>query len=660
MRNNKINSFIDHLYALDYRERPVSMETFLTNTEFLGGVTDKGRFVYDYWRQSLNAMATEDTKYIRVHTGSTSTGKTRSALWDICYGMHRVLCLKDPWSFFAKTGGGKFAVVLFNLTKSLSASRGYGLLQSYLCSSPWFAGHGRVYGLEGGRKIEIPIFDLKVCSPLAQGFGIIGEDVLFALMDEVDDPSVGKAVKLKIIEAYNEAVIRLKERFVRDNESIGRFYLVSSKQEKLAFLNTYIKQFGDDPAVYIKDDPAWRILPKSNYSGRMFNLSLGNIYSPPKVLNSAIEESEAKKNGFEILPIPSEYINDFKRDPVGSLRRIAGIAVSHLRSNKLFASERIILDCFDRFDDGPDKGKFKPAPVELTEIPIGLKDDINLAKFINFEHIITSKSVPRFIHIDIAFSGDALGIGMSHISGWTNVPMTQLNGTVIINKKPVARTDFAMRIKARHGDQIPMHKIHELILSLRDIYGFKIEMVTYDLKLASTTSMQTLTLANFQCGDLSMDKDPSMYRGFRDLVNEGRWECRYDHFLHFELANLDDDPEKNKIDHPDKVEEIVLLPEGGTKEIVVDGSKDKSDGVAGSVMKALEKCSAPPDIEIMKRMMDHLSKPTMIIPTIDSMPKEAAGLLDSRNQKKEKPLEKPKNQLNQTMEIYKQIIDKCK
>jgi hypothetical protein len=38
---NKITSYLDHLYALDYRERPVTMDEFLENEEYFGKLTER-------------------------------------------------------------------------------------------------------------------------------------------------------------------------------------------------------------------------------------------------------------------------------------------------------------------------------------------------------------------------------------------------------------------------------------------------------------------------------------------------------------------------------------------------------------------------------------------------------------------------------------------
>jgi len=595
-KSNRINSFRDYLYSLDYKERPVSIDEFIESDQFLGKLTDHGRNVYPIWKETLNEVINEDSKYLVVLTGAIGTGKTTAAIIGVAYIMHTILCLKDPWGYFKKTSGGKMAIIFFNLTKSLSESRGFGKLQSYLMNSEWFKKHGYIGGSEDKPRLEFSLFEYRLASPQAQGFGTIGEDVIIALMDEVDSPIASEPQKKKVIAAYESTVRRFESRFVYDEESIGRFFLVASKQEQLSFLNTFIIQMKNAKNVYIKDIAIWEAHPSSNYCGEKFDVMLGDNYTPPRILNSKEEKEQVIRDGFkDIIQVPIEYRRSFELDIIGSLRDLAGISTSQLRKTKLFASESVLMDCYDMD---------RKNPVKKVPIDIGLKDDVNLLNFIDLSKIRIPKNVPRYIHIDIAFTGDALGIGMSCVKGWSIVNSMNLDGTFTQRKKPAAETDFAMRLKARPGDQIPIHKVHALILDLKSVCKFNIVKCTFDLKIASTTSMQTLELAGVSCDSLSLDKDPQVYRNFREVVNEGRWTCFNCPFLHFESANLEEDPKKNKIDHPDEVKDVQILDDGGIREIIVKGSKDLIDGVAGSVMLALEDCKTPPDVEVMRGLIN--------------------------------------------------------
>lgn len=639
MGNSKIRSYLDYLYELDYKERPVSIDEFLDNNQFLGTLTAGGKNVIPIWRATLKDISVEDSKYLDILTGAIGTGKTTTAIEGLAYVMHRVLCLRDPWQYFKKIGGGKMAIVFFNLTKSLGESKGFNLLQSCLLSSSWFKSRGIVCGSEKNPRVDFPIFEYKLASPQAQGFGFIGENVIAAIMDEVDSPIASEPQKKRIISAFESVFRRFESRFVFDGQSIGRLFLVASKQEQLSFLNTFIIKMKGAKEVYVKDIAIWEARDKSDYSGEKFLLSLGDTFTPPIILNSEEEATNAKSAGFQIIEIPVEYRQHFERDTVGSLRDLAGISTSHLRKTKLFASESVLMKCYD---------KSKPNPVKVNTIEIGLKDEIDLINYIDFSAIRTQRRIPRYVHIDIAFSRDALGLGMSCISGWTKINTMLPDGTFKTKKLPVAETDLAMRIKARPGDQIPLHKIRKLILDLKEVQKFNIEKVTFDLKIASADSMQILDWSGIQCESLSMDKNPQMYRGFRDLANEGRWVCFFDPFLHFELSNLEDDPVKNKIDHPDEVRDIQLI-DGGTKEIILSGSKDKADGVAGSVMKAIEECKDPPDIEVMKQLMSAVMDE-------NHTTQDLSSLVEVKSEKKK--AEDRSNNSNESI-TYKEILRKA-
>jgi hypothetical protein len=125
----------------------------------------------------------------------------------------------------------------------------------------------------------------------------------------------------------------------------------------------------------------------------------------------------------------------------------------------------------------------------------------------------------------------------------------------------------------------------------------------------SEESKQILTRVGINCDSLSLDKNPQIYREFRNLVADKRWCCHRNDWLHFELANLEDDHEKNRVDHPGEVIDMEILGDGSTRDIVVKGSKDCSDGTVGSVENALRGAEAPMGKEFTKMVTGVLSRP---------------------------------------------------
>ena len=643
----EIQNYLDYVMAQNYKEKPPTMEQFLNDPQYLGSLTGNGKVVYQCWKDALDIVASEDSKYLHVYTGAIGTGKTRAAVYGGLYTLCRILCLKDPWGHFGLTAGGQMSIVFFNLTKNESESRTYALFQSHLLASPWFRAHGHVVGSELNPRVEFPLIKYTFASPFVQGFGSQGEDVIIALMDEVDSPAASNIQRQKVIQAYENARRRLESRFVIRGETVGRFFMVASKQDRLAFLNAFIVKYKTTKNVHIVDIPLWEAKPVSHYCGRKFKLSVGDVHNPPKILDVEVDLLKAVQNGFLIIEVPVEYYDAFSKDVVGCLRDIAGISTSSIRRTKLFPSESVLAKCYTD----------SPNPVKQMTIEVGLNDEVNLLEFLDLSVIKIPRNVPRFIHVDYAFSGDgdALGLAMSCISGWSKKVIEEPDGSMRVDKCAVTHTDFAMRIRGHPGDRIPLAKVRKLILDLKVIYGFNINMVSYDLSIATESDKQILERAGIECADLSMDKHPNRYRDFRNRVFEGLWSTPIHPYLHFELKNLEDDPDKNKIDHPEEVAELEFLEDGNTREVVMRGSKDVADAVAGSVSLAIEKCIIPPDVEIMTELMkkslptdeDEVSRILSSVAGIDLLrkPTEAAVQMQSQHLKKyEEMLKKMRGQ----------------
>ena len=576
-----LNTFLQCTYKANYRERPADIITFLKDPNYLGNSTNRGDSVYLVWQEELQHIFDNNRRFIAVLTGAIGTGKTFIANIGIAYVMHRILCLKDPWAHFRLAPSGRMNVTFFNLTKSLSASRGFQTLQSFLLKSPWF----RQYGTEAGgedKRLEIPTFSYSLCSPYAKGFGNIGEHVIAALMDKIDSPTESDKQKIRVLKAYEATMRRFESRFVIDGRTIARFFLVSSKQDEMSFLETFVEQMKGSDKVTIADIPLWKAKPQTYFSGATFPVKVGDKFSVSAIITNE-DVPKAIGEGYKIIDVPVEYREYFERDIVGALRDIAGVSVMGLRKSKLFPSERFIRECYDLQ---------KRDPIERVTIDIGLKDTEDLIQYMDLTKIRTPKGVPRCLHCDIAFTGDALGLAMSGIAGWATTHAERADGTIVEQPAPIVETDFVMRLTAKPGDRIPLHKVRKLVLDLK-ARGFNIKKYTSDLRLASEDTLQLLTRVGIDAGYLSVDKEIKHYMDFRNLVFEQRWRCHFHEYLNFELKNLEYDKDSQKINHPDKVKDVVLLNEGGIREYVVDGSKDLADAVCGSVVGCLIGVEAP-------------------------------------------------------------------
>jgi hypothetical protein len=610
-------SYLDYLYEKDYKERPVDIETFICDNKFLGQSTNGGKAIYDIWKTELGTILNEDSRTLIVLTGAIGTGKTTAAYIGMAYTLHKLLCLKNAWRFFDLSDANKMAVTFFNLTKDLGKSRGFGLLQSFMFKSPWFIDKsssvtGKVFPI-----VNFPLFEYVLASPYSKGFGTVGLNVITAVMDEVDDPNESVKQKQRVLKAYDATARRFESRFVINGESLGRFWLVASKQEELSFLNVFIKQMKGSNRVYVVDIAIWDAKPSTNYCGKKFAVKIGDAYTPPKILTDK-EAVQASSEGATIKWIPIEYRDDFERDIVGALRDIAGVSVDASRKGKLFNSEKLLLQCYD---------ETKVSPISTNVINTGLKDQKDYITYFDLTKLRSPLNVPRYIHEDIAFSGDGdcVGLGCSHVKEWRKVPIQKADGSFTEKRVKVVETDFTIRFKAPPGDQVPAFKVRKLILDLRS-RGLNIKKFTADLVLASTDTAQILGDAGITCEYLSLDRTPQAYLEFRNVVLENRWISGLNAYLHIELKNLEYDEKEGKVDHPDKFVEIEVAKDGDVQELVMDGSKDMADGTVGSVVSALWEGVTPPNVKEMEKILGKVAPSPGKMDTMQKLMNDLTGI----------------------------------
>src|SRR5580692_2491022 len=115
----KIHSYFDHMTALNYKETPVDIITFLRSEHFIGLSTNNGKAIYPGWYDPIQEIFYNDNKYLVVLTGSIGIGKSTIAIYCMAYILYKVFCLRDPHLYFKLAGTDTFAVSFFNLTKSL-------------------------------------------------------------------------------------------------------------------------------------------------------------------------------------------------------------------------------------------------------------------------------------------------------------------------------------------------------------------------------------------------------------------------------------------------------------------------------------------------------------------------------------------------------------
>ena len=549
-----------------YEEPPVDIIKFIDDPQYLGkSLTDEGTGrsrVFPYWRDRLPIIHASNCTEVAL-TGPIGNGK--STIADICLAYHAydVINLIDAFAFYGLTRVQPIAIIFFSLTKDLSETGLYRGFNEMLVNSPWFRDRGVLTGSKNP-TLTFPHKNLVFAlgSPKVSGYGIVGKTVIAGALDEISE--VGNKVevekgehldlaKTKGLKIYSQVARRMESRFMQDGTIPGKLYLASSKQDEAAFLERYLERVRGQKHVMIFDDPLWEVKPRELYRSEVFQVAVGDRFKEPFVLTEGQDADELEKQGYEIIEPPVDFKKAFMLDVNGALRDIAGYSNSYMRRTKLIPRMEYLEACIDDSIPRP----FKSETLYLSE-----HDDVGIEDAFEFP-LCMSQAEPRFIHLDLALSGDAAGIACGYPSGQRSVDRVLDDGTMAEMSDSIFSYDFMMRICNMEGSQVPFWKIRRFILWLQRKKGVHICRVTVD-GFQSADMMMLLKRAKVSSELLSVDRKDDAYMSFRSAVLEARLRYyRYGVFMK-EAEQLDHKRSIKRVDHPD------------------NGSKDVADCAAGA------------------------------------------------------------------------------
>ena len=167
----------------DYDEIPVDIDTFLTDSRYLGKFTNNGKILtYRKWPEALrdwfpNPLA--PSPYVEVAlTGAIGLGKSTNFDYAACYFLYKLMCLKDPNSYYGQPGATLW-FCFFNNTLNSANSAAYAKFQAMLQSSPWFMERGTLSGVKNVEYIPNKNIRFMIGSTLQHTLGI---NIIFACL----------------------------------------------------------------------------------------------------------------------------------------------------------------------------------------------------------------------------------------------------------------------------------------------------------------------------------------------------------------------------------------------------------------------------------------------------------------------------------------------
>lgn len=542
---------------------PVDVQTFIESEEFLyqRKLEKDGTYrstIYPAIMEELREC--NSGKYVEAcFTGAIGTGKTTAALYSLAYQLYLLSCMEDPHKVFDLDPSSEIVFIFQSIKGETAEAVGYDRFFAMLNSSPYFRQHW-----DFDRKVtsEMEFPKRIIVRPLSGlATAAIGQNVFGGLLDEVNFMKVVEKSRLsadggsynQANELYNSIARRRKSRFLVAGRGKlpGLLCLVSSKRYPGEFTELkakeaekQIKETGKTD-IFIYDKRLWDVKPKGTYGKARFNLFLGDIARKPRVMED--DEVVDDLDAHLVMPIPVEFKSEFERDLLSAIRDVAGSSTFAL--HPFIVNTEAVAKAFGR------------SPSILT---LGETDFVSSRPGILLDRI-RNKDELRLAHIDLGLTGDAAGVAMGYIEGFTKV----VRPDGMFEMLPIIVLDFILRVPPPRNGEIEFESIRTLLYKVRE-HGVPLKWVSFDT-FQSADSIQLLRQKGFVTGPYSMDKTSMPYEITKTAFYDGRVKAPMHKTANptrsalSELVRLERDPESGLIDHPE------------------NGSKDCADAVAGVV-----------------------------------------------------------------------------
>lgn len=514
-----------------------------------------------------------------VLTGSIGCAKTTCAIYSIIYQIYILSCYENPHGLYGLDSNSEIVFIFQSINAEAAKEVDYQRLRSIIEGSPYFKQYFPFK--EDLESALVFPHHIKLKPVSSKETGAIGQNVIGGIIDEVNfmakieksKQSIDGGTYDQAKALYNSIARRRKNRFGQAGMLPGLLCIVSSKRYPGQFTDVKKAERDRDllekgkSRIYYYDKRSWDVQPASKFMKERFWVFIGDATRRPHIC----AKDEKRTYGEQYyVHCPMDFINEARDDIMGFLRDICGVAT--IAKHPFFIELDKVSRCLGRTKNLLNKVKSTLAP-----------DDTVLAR----PEFIRNRNSPRFVHIDLAISGDSAAMVMGHVEKFVEIK----RGTDQYEILPKIVIDLVLQIPPPQGGEILFYRIRELIYTFKDKFRMPIMWVTLD-SFQSKDTMQLLRQRGFTSGLQSMDTTNDPYVFLKGAFYDDRIDVPACNRLQLECAALEKDTRTNKIDHP------------------AGGSKDISDALAGVVFGLTMRREVWAHFGIPIRQMPSLAKGT--------------------------------------------------
>ncbi len=562
----RVNNISEEEYraAVEWLSNPtirpiVGIREFINSPHYMNAVDDGGKSsIYDKVMIELEQMNNGEYSEA-VLTGSIGSAKTTAALYTTAYQLYILSCYASPHALYGLDPASEI-VFIFQSLNLRSATNDYDRFVEMIKRSPYFRTYFR-HNPELTSQLHFP--NRIIVKPVSGAeTATIGENVFGGMIDEINFMSVisgGKSttgdtgIYDQAVALYNSISKRRKSRFGSGGKLPGMLCLVSSRRYPGQFTDVKeaeqredIRKYGKS-TTYIYDKRTWEIKPDGSFSPERFQVFIGDEARRPRILAPGEAKTLGSTYDGLVMDIPVDFIDDFERDILGSLRDIAGVAT--LAKHPFIVNRESIAKAQRKTHIS-----FNREWVDFEEVQLM----IDPAHFIN-------PKLPRFFHCDLAISGDSAGFAVGTVPNFMSIT-SQEGATELL---PNIHIDALLEIRPPKGREIKLNKVRDIIHAMRNL-GINVRWGTFD-QFQSRDSMQLLKQAGLAIGYQSVDINTTPYDFVKNALYDGRLSMPAHNRCALELASLEKNVKKNKVDHPPGGcfvgETLVTMTDGTSKSL---------------------------------------------------------------------------------------------
>lgn len=552
------------------KQPPVSIEQFIDGEEFMKH-TDLQLWPvvreaivelnHEWWKGKTGGTKTE-----LLCMGATGTGKSEIAKVTTAYHLHILGCMRKPQTYWDLPTATQILIPIFAAKPKVTKQVLYMPLRAYCEQMPWFQKHMR-FDPYIESEMYFPENNIRVVPVGADVDAILGEAIPGGIIDEINfmqvvenskkaEAKTGRASKYDQAEdIFNKLTRRKSSRFTRPGPNVGIVCALSSTSHPGEFTDKRFEEIRDAGLtnVQVYDKAQYEARPSDNYSGDIFHVC---IHADAGGTIELLDSGEPLPKEAAIYDVPIELKDDFIRDPEGSTRDIIGKSVRAL--NPFITRRSAITEAVELWH--------QVNPPLIVE-------ECNVYSYFGLppvapEDYCRNPQYPRYVHIDLAHTGDRCGVAMIRYDGIAT--MERRGG--LVERLPTGVVELAMSIEPDTENGIDIAEVRVWVGKLRTELGYPIRVVSYD-GWNSLESRQQWKKQGMKAVLTSVDKTTAPYKEFRDALYDGRIALYPNDMLEIELQQLEVDTKKDKIDHPPS------------------GSKDIADAVCGAYYVMLNRAS---------------------------------------------------------------------